>query len=221
MPPAQSQHMYRSLVTLMLFAILAASFGACPPPTEDIAKATRLLENLRHRKMKTDPQGHVWYLDISEQDAVSDRMLAALDHLPHLREVYMIFCPIRGDGLAHLAGLKHIEKLDLCATRIDDKALEHIAKLPTLKYLDIRSIGVSDGGIVANNHGPISDDGIRLVADHLPNLESLLFGGTVTDDGLLQLLRLRKLTYVEIDSPKVTPEGVKRLQEAMPNLKIW
>jgi hypothetical protein len=134
--------------------------------------------------------------------------------------LYAIFCPIRGDGLAHLAGLKHIEKLDLYATQIDDKSLEHIANLPTLKYLDIRSIGVTDEGIVTNKHGPISDDGIKLVADHLPNLESLLFCGTVTDDGLLQLVKLRKLTSVEVGSPSVTPEGIKRLQKAMPNLEI-
>ncbi|MDA1054789.1 MAG: hypothetical protein O3C40_30550 [Planctomycetota bacterium] len=212
--------MSRFFVTSTLVAVLATNVVACPPQGEDIRKATRLLENLRHRKMKTDGQGHVWYLDISEQDAVSDKTIAAVVHLPHLREIYAIFCPIRGDGLAHLAGLKHIEKLDLYATQIDDKALEHVAKLPTLKYLDIRSIGVTDKGIVTNSHGSISDDGIGLVADHLPNLESLLFCGTVTDHGLLQLVKLRKLSYVEIGSPRVTSEGIKRLQKAIPNLEI-
>jgi hypothetical protein len=105
--------------------------------------------------------------------------------------LYAIFCPIRGDGLAHLAGLKHIEKLDLYATQIDDKSLEHIANLPTLKYLDIRSIDVTDEGIDTNNRGPVSDDGIELVANRLPNLESLLFCGTVTDARLRHLVKLK------------------------------
>lgn len=212
--------MYRFFMASTLVSVLVINVVACPPRTEDITKATRLLENLRHRKMKTDAQGHVWYLDISEQDAVTDRTLAAIEHLPHVREVYMIFCPIRGDGLAHLVGLKQIEKLDLYATQIDDKALEHVARLPTLKYLDIRSIGVTDNGIVTNKYGPISDDGVQLVANHLPNLEALLFCGTVTDDGLRHLVKLKKLTYLEVGSPHVTAKGIKWLQNAMPELQI-
>ena len=212
--------MYRLLVTSLLVAFTTTAVTAREPQTEDIAKASRLLEHLRHRQMKSDAQGHVWYLDVSEQDAVSDKTLAAIEHLPHLREVYMIFCPIRGDGLVHLVGLKRIEKLDLFATRIDDKAIEHVVKLPSLRYLDIRSIGVNEKGLVANNHGQISDDGIKLIANHLPNLESLLFCGTVTDEGLLHLAKLKKLKHIEVGSPNVTPNGIKRLQSAMPGLEI-
>ena len=204
----------------ILAAVLTTSVVACPQESEDVAQAARLLEHLRHRKMKFDPDGHVWYLDLSEQDAVSDGTLAAVRHLPYLREVYLIYCPIKGDGLAHLSVLNRIEKLDLYATHIDDKALEHVAKLPTLKYLDIRSVGVNDKGFTKSVHGFISDDGIKLVSDTLPNLESLLCSGTVTDDGLRHLVKLKKLRYVEIGSPNVSSEGIKWLQNAMPNLEI-
>ena len=220
MPLRQSRHTYRLLATSLLVAFATTAVTASEPQTEDIAKASRLLEHLRHRQMKSDAQGHVWYLDVSEQDAVSDKTLAAIEHLPHLREVYMIFCPIRGDGLVHFAGLRRIEKLDLFATHIDDKAIEHIVKLPSLRYLDIRSIGVNEKGLVANNHGQISDDGIKLIANHLPNLESLLFCGTVTDEGLLHLAKLKKLKHIGVGSPNVTPDGIKRLQIAMPGLEI-
>ncbi len=204
----------------VVFALVGSCLWAADAAMEDIEKANHLLKSLRHRQTKTDEHGHVWYLDISEQNAVSDETLAVVRHLPHLRELYVIYCPIRGAGLKHLAHHTHMEKLDLFSTQIDNAALEHVAKLTTLKYLDIRSVGVSKTGRYRNGYGFISDDGTKLISNALPNLETLLFSGTVTDEGLLHLTQLKKLRSVEIASPKVTEAGIKRLQQAMPELEI-
>lgn len=220
MPLAPNQCMRQTIYIIILSALFSAIAIACPKPAQDVQEALRLMKRFSHREMKTDAAGKVWYLDISEQDAVTDDTLVAVRHLPHLREVYMIYCPIKGDGLANLNHLKEIEKLDLYATRVDDRALKHVAQLRTLKYLDIRSIGTTDKGQFANHHGHVSNDGIAMVADNLPNLESLLFCGTVNDQGLRHLVRLKKLNHVEICSPNVTEDGINWLQMAMPNLKI-
>ncbi|MBC8876727.1 MAG: hypothetical protein H8E44_45440 [Planctomycetes bacterium] len=42
----------------------------------------------------------------------------------------------------------------------------------------------------------------------------------VTDAGLEKLKRLTKLTHLDLSATQVTNEGIKELQEALPNCKI-
>lgn len=53
---------------------------------------------------------------------------------------------------------------------------------------------------------------------HLEGLE--LCGSDVTDSGVIQLAQCSELRYPGLKRTKVTPEGVKKLQEALPNCKI-
>jgi hypothetical protein len=206
----------------IMFAMATAlllCFGDTSIAAENIAGATRILEPLRFRQMKIDDAGHVVYLDISEQNAVTDETLKAVAHLPHLKEFYAIYCPIRGDGLVHFAGLKQLEKLDLYATSVDDRAMRHIAKLRSLKELNVTPIDVDERGAMRKEQHGITDAGLAELAT-LPNLETLYVSGTFTDEGLFKLAALKKLRYLEVASKRVTPAGIKRLQEALPDLEI-
>lgn len=199
--------MTRTAWIALLLGVVVSMATACPPPVQNWELANRVLANLKP-EIKSDAAGKIVYLDISEQDAVTDSTLVALPHLPHLKELYLIFCPIEGDGLANIVGLHELETLDLYATHIDDRAMKYISKVTSLKYLDIM-----------DSDGAISDDSLALIAK-LRNLETLRISGTITDQGLRHLVGLKKLRVIEIASPKVTEDGIEWLQCAMPELEI-
>lgn len=211
---------FRLRSLLVLVALLAAICGLTyPRQREDVALANRELASLRFHKMEADADGKTVFLDVSEQDGVTDATLAVVRCLPHLKEFHAIYCPIRGDGLAHFVGLKQLETLDLFATRVDDRAMTHISKLKSLKKLNVTPIPTTPAGKPTIGDPDISDKGLGLIAG-LPNLETLVIAGKITDDGLQQLVRLKKLRYLEIGSSMVTENGIKRLQAQMPGLEI-
>jgi len=47
-----------------------------------------------------------------------------------------------------------------------------------------------------------------------------LYESQATDEGLTHFCEMSDLEYFAVYSPHVTPEGVKKLQEALPNCKI-
>lgn len=204
----------RLSATLILIA--TSVVAACPVPVQDVAQATQIVAHLRHREMKADVHGKIIYLDISEQDKVTDDTLKAVSHLPHLKEFYAIWCPINGDGLVHFINLRELETLDLHATHIDDRALKHIAQLKTLKYLDLTATSRLGPGKF-DMYGAMTDEGLTLVAT-LPNLETLRISGKFTDEGIKKLVELKKLQRMELNSHNVTAAGIQWLQNAMPEV---
>jgi len=66
----------------------------------------------------------------------------------------------------------------------------------------------------------VTDSDLANVAGftHLEALE--LHGSNVTDSGILQLTNCSELRYLGIKRTKVTPDAVKKLQEALPDCKI-
>lgn len=66
------------------------------------------------------------------------------------------------------------------------------------------------------------DDDLQILAGlHKINISSLMVeSGQVKDEGLKHLYRLRHLTRLILIDTQVTPEGIKKLQQALPNCKI-
>ena len=90
---------------------------------------------------------------------------------------------------------------------IDDKALQKLQQFKQLRTLMIAS------PLVTNK-------GMNQIVE-LKTLEALIvYYGEINDDGLLELRRLPKLRTVGIYGTKVTPIGVDRLKEKLPNIKI-
>jgi hypothetical protein len=209
----------RGMIAIALVLLCGASWDGAMPSVEDVEFAECELAHLRNREMKRDSDGRVVYLDISEQDLVDDNTLRTVTHLPHLVEFYAIFCRVHGDGLESFEHLKHLEKLDLFATRLDDNGMKWIAKLESLKYLDVRTIEFRGPGNF-DNIGPITDKGLASISK-LPNLETLRISGKLTDEGIRQIVGLRKLRLLEIHtSGGVTESGLEWLQSQMPELEI-
>ena len=119
-------------------------------------------------------------------------------------------------GLEHLKGMTNLEVLDLGYCRnITDAGLEHLKNLKNLQVLELNFTNVTDAGI-----GHLKG---------LANLQSLnLFHTTVSDAGLehlkglknLQCLILAEAGGIVFWETKITDEGVKKLQQALPNCEI-
>lgn len=116
-------------------------------------------------------------LTLRDLPNVDDRAMEVFDELPKLRRLYLHELTSVGDsGLAHLAGLKSLELLDIWTVpQMTDATVEVVAALPNLKELSLRATGVTDTSID------------KLLG--MQNLQSLTFkeNGSVTAEGLKKL----------------------------------
>ena len=114
---------------------------------------------------------------------------------------------ITAEQLAPLKDLTRLAHLNLRGLEIGDDALAHIAGQKTLVKLHLEKTKITDKGL-----------------EHLKGLENLeylnVYGTEVTDAGLAHLEGLKKLKSLYVWQTKVTDEGVKKLQAALPELKI-
>jgi Leucine-rich repeat (LRR) protein len=111
------------------------------------------------------------------------------------------------DALANLKGLPQLRKVTLNGTKVTDAGLERLKGLTGLEKIYLVDTKVTDAGL-----------------EHLKDLSNLkvlsLVGTQVTDAGLEHLKSLSNLKELYVYGTKVTEEGGKKLQEALPKVKI-
>ena len=113
-----------------------------------------------------------------------------------------------GDSeLAHLEALTDLEILFLDRTQITDDGLACLPQLPKLHGLHL-----------ADTH--VTDSGLKHLHRFADLLQLSLDGCRVSDTGLEHLRGLANLELLNLTYTDVTPEGVKKLQKALPNCKI-
>ncbi|HTI50324.1 MAG TPA: hypothetical protein VL475_05215 [Planctomycetaceae bacterium] len=114
---------------------------------------------------------------------------------------------VTNDLLAPLKDLTRLAHLNLRGTEVSDDGLAHFAGKTTLVRLHLEKTKITDKGLEQ--------------LKGLENLEYLnLYGTEITDAGLVHLEGLKKLKSLYLWQTKVTDEGVKKLQAALPGLKI-
>jgi hypothetical protein len=90
---------------------------------------------------------------------------------------------------------------------IDDSWTSRLAAFRDLEYLNLTNSRVTDSGLLA--------------LERLPKLQSLSLEGTaITDAGLEILARFPALTYVNVKRTQVTTQGIIRLQDRHPELRV-
>ena len=115
--------------------------------------------------------------------------------------------PVDDAKLACLAGLDKVQKLTLNSTKITDAGLDAVKGLGSLKKVYLVDTAVTDAGV----------EKLKGIA----GLQVLSLVGTqTTDAGLEHLKGLGELQLLFLAGTKVTDDGVKKLQEALPKLKI-
>ena len=127
---------------------------------------------------------------------------------PRLRELFLRHTGVTDAGLEPIKSLPQLELLAIGDTQVTDAGLEHLKGMNKLKVLDLAACkNLTEGGLA-----------------HLPglsNLETLhLTGLPITDKGLEQLKDIKSLKTVELNGTKVSEDGVKSLQTALPNCQV-
>ena len=181
-------------------------------------------------------------IDLEVCDNVSDTSCHVLARMTQLQALVLKKTGfesnrISAEGLRQLAGLRHIELLDLYGNSINDQATKRLQVFENLRDLDLSLTPVSDAGLqqLASlkklTHlqllysegfaGPkITNAGLQ----HLSELNQLsrlnLVGAKVTDDGVDDLIRLRKLEHLTLIGTTITVDGLSRLRKTLPDCAV-
>ncbi len=146
-------------------------------------------------------------LGFSGASALDDEGTALLARLRGLRFLTIRGTKLTDEGLKGLAGLKDLEGLSLTRHHLTDAGLEHVAGLTKLRSLDLSATDVAGEGL-----------------SHLAGLKNLerlrLYNTRVDDSALSHLLALEGLKSLDLQRTRVTAAGLKRLKEAMPQLRV-
>lgn len=139
---------------------------------------------------------------------ITDAGLRHLSGLGNLRELDLSYSHIKGPGLKHLSGLGNLRVLRLSDTPIEGYGLQYLSTLPNLRVLCLGSTKINDAGLK--------------YLEGLSQLEELwLSRSEVTDAGLVYLKRFNNLRVLGICSYKISPDAFYKLQEALPDCKIY
>jgi len=113
---------------------------------------------------------------------------------------------IHDEGLAHLAGLVQLERLDLNRTDITDAGLIHLMGMRKLKELELRETNV-DAGL--------------LQLTGLSQLERIDLSSTdLSDATAISLAAIKSLKHIDVSHTRVTSAGARSLKSRLPELQI-
>ena len=130
---------------------------------------------------------------------VSDKGIASLLALPHLEGLYLDMSDrVTGDSLRSFQNVP-LRKLSLRGTSVSDDTMRALGELTKLEHLDLGITGVGDMTLT--------------IVAMLPSLKTLLVDSTrITNDGMRQLLRCRKLSRLVVSkNPQITDDEVSEL----------
>jgi Leucine Rich repeat len=211
---------FRELFSLHVHS-LAITFcdGLRPEQLQQIGKLNSL-EHLNLEKTPFEPSDFSWVLEFSNLRTLllsgtgaNGTCIPFLAGLHRLEDLHLADCKI-SDQDAHaiwqFAGLKAVN-LGMCP--ITDRALEGVGRSSVLISLSVPDTGISDEGVEI------------LVAEALrtgQKLSSLtLRSCRITDEALVRLASLKSLTFIDLYSTEVTPEGASFLKKSLPDCRIF
>lgn len=144
------------------------------------------------------------WIDLSNSRVDDAWLNAQRENIKGLKSVVLSLEDVRitGAGLAAVAGMQNVVRLDLAGTRLADADMQQLASMEKLQVLNIGRTGASDAGLK--------------VLARLPRLETLTIDRTqATPQGAAALARcakLRGLTLLDADAQSVTAvQGLRLL----------
>jgi hypothetical protein len=173
---------------------------------------------------------HLQQLKLREVQ-LADASLKDLGRLSKLKWLSLELVEIASAELEHLKGLPQLQHLTLIGPQVTDAWLKHLNALSELECLLLVSTKVTDAGL---EHLKGSDKLQSLILmgtlvngaglEHLkglPQLHYVNLGETkINDAGLEHLKGLSQLRQLYLGGTNCTPEGKKRLQQALPKCRI-
>ncbi|HWB00768.1 MAG TPA: hypothetical protein VG713_19885, partial [Pirellulales bacterium] len=149
-----------------------------------------------------------------------------LGQLKSLESLHVITTKLDDDGIGALAGLANLKSLKFTNNgKLTDVGLEKLAGLNKIETFSFVGTGMQ-GHAFAKFEGwtrltkcsfrgsSIDDEGLRLICERFPNLESLglAHAKLVTDAGAVHLPKLTKLKNLELGSRNATPACLANLR---------
>lgn len=155
----------------------------------------------------------LWSLDIDQTD-VKGSGLVYLMRCKKLKLIEFYSPEFNGMGIQHLAKCKELRRLDLKYTAVGDDALREIAKIQQLTELILPPYGYLYGEKFWQDlhSDDLTDEGLIEVAK-LKNLKRLrISGGGITDRGMKSLAGLSNLSHLALEVlPNVKGECLEEL----------
>lgn len=149
------------------------------------------------------------YLSVSYSD-VSTTGLEQIGKLNQLDSIHLKACPnLLEDDMKYLTNLSNLMFLDLSYTFLADDGLKHVSKISGLQDLILSSCP------------KIGSSGLEyLVA--LPKLRYLDLNSTqINDSAITHLQNMKGLRVLRIFDTKITTEGARKLQSALPDCVVF
>jgi WD40 repeat protein/Leucine-rich repeat (LRR) protein len=164
-------------------------------------------------------------LSLADAD-FSDAGLAHLRGMTALEELDLSRTPVTDAGLAHLKSLTNLKRLDLSGTGVSDAGLAHLSALKKLTSIRLEEMPKLTGTGLEHLRGAtgitelqlyttgVTDAGLRGLKD-LVQLRTLILPERITDDGLLNLVKLTNLRSINLPALKnVKGPGLAGLRNA-------
>lgn len=105
-----------------------------------VVRLRPLAENITWNK-----EGHVVSIDLT--GTVSDEHLDSILELSKLEMLGLTGTDVTDKGIAQLSGLPHLRSLSLAWTKVSDAGIQGLRNAKSLRVLDLNHTGVSDKGI--------------------------------------------------------------------------
>lgn len=162
----------------------------------------------------------------------ANRAVEYLPRLHQLKHLVLYGSDITDTGLVAVAECRQLEGLSLMETRITDSGLIHLKQLRRLKYLTVGSELTNKGlGHLGNcpqleeltlSCPNVTDAGLV----HLTKLKQLrrlqiMDGGKISDDGLVQIGKLRRLEHLLLDQTAISDRGLEHLKGLTGLRVLW
>jgi serine/threonine protein kinase len=163
--------------------------------------------------------------------AISDRGVQQLRELTQLAQLSLDRCTVTDRGIQSLLPLVHLAELSLNGTAVGDDGLAALASLPALQHIELAGTNVTLDGLAQmrefRNMRHLRVTQFDVTGElagairSIPTLESLnLSGGNLDDTGIERLANLKQLKVLDIRDTAVTPAGLARLAEALPDCRV-
>ncbi len=160
----------------------------------------------------------VEFVNILGSSQITDRGLVHFAGMHNLQGLSLYTDRVTGAGLGHLAGVPGLKYLSIDGP-ITDFYLDKVSKLDRLEFLEVRSVGkITDRGLV--NIATLTRMRWLTLGNGSTNPSGTKDFMRATDEGLDALCSLKTLEALILNTANVTPGGIQKLRNALPNCRI-
>lgn len=165
---------------------------------------------------------------------ITDDGLAHLKNMTRLRVLLLSGTQATDSGLAYLKGMTALEILSLDRTQVTDHGLAHLEGMTKLEMLELNHTRITDNGLkhlegmtslemLSLYHTQVTEEGANRLQVVLPNCMILHIPSHHDHRHppiAAHLEALAELEWLSLEGTQTTDEGVKKLQQRLPDCKI-